>query len=443
LTSISPGTSIPVADPTPVDRKTLRRVTAAAAAGMFVEFFDYGIYGFFASTIALIFFPSADPTTGLLLAFAVFGLTFFVRPVGGVVCGLMGDRIGRQRTLVIIMALITVSTAMIGLLPSYATLGIAAPILLVVLRLAQGFATGGESAGAMSFVAEYAPPGERGKLVAFTQLASYCSLLLATLIGTTLAQNLSAADLQSWGWRIPFLLALPLGLVGFYIRSKLEDSPKFQDLRRSDTRSKNPLREVLSSSRHRRAVLLAIAIPVLNGSGYYILFTYMPTYLNTTLKFSIAEGLAVTSCALVVVIAAIPLAGILSDRIGRKPTIVGSAITVAVLGLPCYWLMTRGSVGLAILGAAVLGLVFAGHTGVVHTVLVELFPTRLRYTAYALGYNIGTAIFGGAAPLLITYLLKVTDNRAITAYYVVITAVVTAIAMWTTRETAHEPLVHE
>ena len=439
----TPTTPTSIAEPTPVDRKTLRRVTVAASAGMFVEFFDYGIYGFFASTIALIFFPSADPTTGLLLAFAVFGLTFFVRPVGGVVCGYMGDRIGRQRTLVFIMLLISVSTALIGLLPSYATLGIFAPILLLVLRLVQGFATGGESAGAMSFVAEYAPQGERGKLVAFTQLSSYCSLLLATLIGTFLAQNLSADALQSWGWRIPFLLALPLGLVGFYIRSKLEDSPKFEALRRSDSRSSNPLREVLASSRHRRAVLLAIAIPVLNGSGYYVLFTYMPTYLHSTLNFSVAAGLAVTSCALVVVIAAIPLAGMLSDRIGRRPTMIGSAIAVAVIGLPCYWLMTRGSVGLAILGAAVLGLLFAGHTGVVHTVLVELFPTRLRYTAYALGYNIGTAIFGGAAPLVITYLLKVTADPSIPAYYVVITGVVTAIAMWTTRETAHDPLEHD
>ena len=426
-----------------VDRKTLRRVTLGASAGLFVEFFDYGIYGFFASTIALVFFPSDDPAAALLLTFAIFGLTFFIRPLGGVVCGYLGDRIGRQRTLVFIMLLIAVSTALIGLLPSYAAIGIAAPILLLLLRLVQGFATGGESAGAMSFVAEYAPTGQRGRLMAWAQLASYLSLLAATLIGTIIAESLSSEDLESWGWRIPFLLALPLGLVGFYIRNKLDDTPKFKELRRSNTRAGNPLREALASKRHRWAVVFAITIPMLNGAGYYILFTYMPTFLNRTLHFTVGQGLLVTSVSLAAVIVTIPLAGRISDRIGRRPTMLGSSVLVAALAAPCYGLMTHGSVALAALGAALMALAYAGHTGIIHTVLAELFPTRVRYTAYSLGYNVGTAIFGGAAPLIVTYLIGVSGNPSVPAFYVVFCAVATGVAVWLTRETAHEALLDD
>ncbi|TQC44328.1 MFS transporter [Rhodococcus sp. WS4] len=423
------------------DQKTLRKVTVAGSVGVFVEFFDYGIYGFLASTIAHVFFPAADPTAGLLLTFVAFGLPFFVRPLGGVIWGYLGDKIGRQRVLVYILTLITVATTAIGLLPSYATIGILAPILLFACRLAQGFSAGGESAGAMSFVAEYAPEGRRGRLTSWAQLASYGSLLAATLVGTALAETLTTEQLQSWGWRIPFLLALPFGGIGLYIRTKLEDSPEFKKMKSASGTAKNPLREALASPEHRRAILLAITIPVLNGSGYYVLFTYMPTYLNKTLNFSISAGFAVTGCALLVVMTAIPLAGRLSDRLGRKKVMIGSAVSVIVLGLPCYWLMTLGSIPVAILGAGLLALPFAGHTGVVHVLLVELFPTRLRYTAYSFGYNISTAVFGGAAPLLLTYLIAETGNNAVPAIYMVLTALITAIAVGTAKETAHTPLV--
>ncbi|PKW16171.1 MFS transporter [Saccharopolyspora spinosa] len=423
-----------------VDKKTLRRVTVAGSVGVFVEFYDYGVYGFLASTIATVFFPKQDGTAALLLTFSIFGLTFFVRPVGGVVCGYLGDRIGRQRTLVLVLMLISGSTVAIGLLPTYAAIGVAAPILLLVLRLAQGFSAGGESAGAMSFVAEYAPEGRRGMLTSLSQLGSYASLLLGAVVTTVLTETLGTDEMTEWGWRIPFLLAVPMAVIGFYIRSKLDETPKFQQLRKDSAPARNPLKETLASAEHRKAVLLAITIPILNGTGYYVLFSYMPTYLNKTLHFSVVQGLLITVCTLIAIIAAIPFAGRLSDRIGRKRTIAGSAFSLVVLGYPCYWLLTQGSVALAMIGGVIMALLFAGHTGVIHIVLVELFPTRLRYTAYALGYNISTAAFGGSAPFLMTYLISATGDSAMPAYYMVLTAAVTALAVLAIPETAHSPL---
>ncbi|WP_190815617.1 MFS transporter [Saccharopolyspora pogona] len=423
-----------------VDKKTLRRVTVAGSVGVFVEFYDYGVYGFLASTIATVFFPKQDGTAALLLTFSIFGLTFFVRPVGGVVCGYLGDRIGRQRTLVLVLMLISGSTVAIGLLPTYAAVGVAAPILLLVLRLAQGFSAGGESAGAMSFVAEYAPEGRRGMLTSLSQLGSYASLLLGAVVTTVLTETLGTDAMTEWGWRIPFLLAVPMAVIGFYIRSKLDETPKFQQLRKDSAPARNPLKETLASAEHRKAVLLAITIPILNGTGYYVLFSYMPTYLNKTLHFSVVQGLLITVCTLIAIIAAIPVAGRLSDRIGRKRTIAGSALSLVVLGYPCYWLLTQGSVALATVGGVIMAVLFAGHTGVIHIVLVELFPTRLRYTAYALGYNISTAAFGGSAPFLMTYLISATGNSAMPAYYLVLTAAVTALAVLAIPETAHSPL---
>lgn len=427
-------------DGTLVTPKDIRKVTVAGSIGMFVEFFDYGIYGFLATTIAFVFFPVDDPTAGLLLTFVAFGLPFFVRPLGGVIWGYLGDRIGRQRVLVYILTVITVATTSIGLLPSYASVGILAPVLLFICRLSQGFSAGGESAGAMSFVAEYAAEDRRGRVTSWTQMASYMSLFAATAIGTTLAQTLTTEQLQDWGWRIPFLLALPLGGIGLYIRNKLEDSPEFEKMKKASGIAKNPLREALASAEHRRAILLAIAVPALNGSGYYVLFTYMPTYLNRSLEFSVAHGFIVTGASLIVAMTAIPLAGRLSDSIGRKKVMVGSAVAIAVLGIPAYSLMTHGSLFLAVVGASLLALPFAGHAGVIHVVLVELFPTRVRYTAYSFGYNVSTAVFGGAAPLLLTYLIKETGNAAVPAIYMVLTAVVTGIAICRARETAHTPL---
>ncbi|MFJ1749516.1 MFS transporter [Streptomyces sp. NPDC088116] len=426
-----------------LDARTVRRVTLAGCIGVFVELYDNGIYGFLAVTLAVVFFPEQSPQTALLLTFLTFGVPFFIRPVGGIVCGYLGDRIGRQRMLVFVIMLISAATAAIGLLPGYATIGVAAPVLLILLRFAQGFSVGGEAAGAITFLAEYAPDGRRGRLTSYAQIASFSALLFGTLTAALLNATLGDEAMRSWGWRIAFLLAVPMGVIGFYIRKRIRETPHFERLRAENKLSSNPLREAFSTREHRKAVLLATLIPLLNGSGYYVLFSYMPTYLSSELHFSVVQGLIVTACSLVAITIAIPYAGRLSDRLGRRTVIAGSALAMAVLGYPSYVLLTRGSLALAIIGGALMAVVFAGHTGVIHILLVELFPTRIRYSAYAFGYNISAALFGGSAPFLITWLIGLTHNTYIPAYYVVATALGTFLAVLSIRETAFGPLRDE
>jgi MHS family proline/betaine transporter-like MFS transporter len=416
----------------------LRRVTLAGSLGVFVEFFDYGIYGFLAPVIATVFFAGQGSTAALLMTYGVFALTFFFRPLGGFALGYLADRVGRRTVLVFALTLMTGATTAIGLLPGYATIGIASPILLLCMRIAQGFSAGGEVASAMSFVGEHAPNHRRGFLMSWTQVGSFTALLAGTLLAVVLNGTLSEQAMQAWGWRVPFLLATPLGVVGYYIRARLHDTPNFTKLQESDAVAANPLKETFA--KNLRNLALAIGVPVLNSSGYYVLFTYLPTYLSKELKFDQVQGLTVTAVSLVAIAISIPLAAKLSDRIGRRPVLLTSAIGLTVLSYPCFWLMTRGSVPGAVLGAVVMALFYSGHAGIIHAVLVEMFPTRVRNTAYSIGYNISTAVFGGAAPLVLTALISATGDPAVPAYYMILTAVGTGVSVLLARETARSSL---
>ncbi|MEU9155909.1 MFS transporter [Streptomyces sp. NPDC048417] len=428
------------AQPTPntVDPRTARKVTLAGCVGIFAELYDNGIFGFMAGTLGAVFFP--DSANAVQLVFLGYAVSFFFRPLGGVICGNLGDRIGRQRMLVFVIMLISAATAAIGLLPTYAAIGIAAPALLILLRVAQGFSVGGEASGAMSFLAEHAPEGRRGLYTSYAQIASFLSLLTGTLIAAALTSGLGADRMESWGWRIPFLLAIPLGVTGIHIRKRISDTPNFTRLQESGGLARNPLKEAFSSAEHRRAMLLALFIPLMNGSGYYVLFSYMPTFMSSELHFSKVQGLLVTASSLVAISIAIPYMGRLSDRVGRKKVLAGAAIAMAVVAIPCYLLIGTGNVPLAVLGACVMAVVFAGHTGVIHILLVELFPTRVRYSAYGLGYNISSALFGGTAPLLMTWLIAETGDVNMPAFYAVVTALGTLVAVSRVQDRAHQPL---
>lgn len=430
----------PTTDHTHLDPKQVRKVVTAGCVGVFVELYDNGIFGFMATTLALVFMQAQKPSDALLLVFAGYAVSFLVRPLGAVVCGYLGDKIGRQKMLVLCIMLISVATAGIGLLPTYAAIGIAAPILLIALRLVQGFSVGGETSGALTFLAEYAPEGKRGQITSYAQLASFLALFTGTAVAFLMYHVLPAADVLAWGWRIPFLLAIPMGLIGWYIRKKITDTPNFIKLKEEGGLSNNPLKEAFSSPEHRRAMLLALFIPLMNGAGYYVLFSYMPAFMSSSLKFPVAQGLLVTGTSLIAICIAIPFAGRLSDRIGRKKVLIGASIGMAVAGIPCYALIATGSVPLAILGATIMAVIFAGHTGVMHVMIIELFPTRVRYSAYGLGYNISTAIFGGTAPFVLTWLINTTGNVYMPAFYAVITALGTLIAVSTVTDKAHVPL---
>ncbi|SEP96603.1 MFS transporter, MHS family, proline/betaine transporter [Streptomyces sp. yr375] len=425
------------------DGKVVRKATIAGAVGSFVEWYDYGIYGLLVTYLALNIMGEAE-AGGLFLTNVGFLISFIARPFGSVICGYLGDRIGRKSLLATLLVLISGATAAIGLIPSHSVIGVAAPALLVLLRVLQGFSAGGEVAGAMSFVGEYAPDARRNYMMSFIAVGSFIALMFGSAFSAILITTLGNDAMTSWAWRVPFLLAVPLGYVGFYIRRQLEETPHFVALRAQNTVARNPLREALTSKRHLKAIALTIFLPALNGPGYYLLFVYMPTYLKTSLgehNFSMLRALTVTAFSLVAIAVCIPLMARLSDRIGRKPVLTISAVATAVVAYPMFRLITTGEFGLACIGTIVLAIAFSGHAAVVHTVLAEMFPTSVRYSAYSIGFSISTIIFGGSAPLLMTELIKSTGSNLVPAFAAIITALITLVTIAFLRETKGRPLV--
>lgn len=411
-----------------------RRVVFAGAVGSAVEYYDYGVYGYLAITLAALFFPAGDPTAALLATFAVFAVSFVARPLGGVILGHIGDKLGRRTALAAAVLVMSVGTFGIGILPTYQAIGVAAPLLLVAARLIQGLSAGGENPGAGSFVAEISPPGRRGLLCSMPQVGSMVGLLLASALIGILSQTLSESQLHSWGWRIPFLLALPFGVIGLYVRMRLEDSPAFRRVEASGDISPLPLVDVVLKAPG--AVLRTIGVTMLDFAGYYIVFVYLTTYLERQGGFSSAAASWSTSSTLIAATITIPLFGALSDRIGRKRTIALSAVAFLVLTVPMFLVMQSGNIFLAVLGQVVLGVCVAAIMGPLFATLSEVFATRVRYTGFALGFNIGAIAAGGTAPYVATWLIDQTGTALSPAFFLMATAAITLLTVLTFKESA-------
>ena len=382
MTNTTRGAIAGVAHQPNAPHPTVRKVVLAGCVGIFVELYDNGIFAFMATALAIVFFDVSKSSDALMLVFAGYAISFFIRPLGAVVCGILGDRIGRQKVLVGVIALISAATAGIGLLPSYAAIGIAAPILLVLLRVAQGFSVGGEARGRHDLPRRARPRGQaradhqlRPDRVLPGPAHRHAGGILDVAVARPRPRS-KAEDSARWAWRIPFLVAIPMGVIGWYIRRAISDTPNFEKLKESGGLSHNPLKEAFSTPEHRRAMLLALFVPLMNGAGYYVLFSYMPTFLKgDKIGFPTGTALLVAATSLVAISIAIPFMGALSDRVGRKKVIAGAAIAMAIGAIPCYALIVTGKVGLAVVGACIMAVIFAGHTAVIHILIVELFPT--------------------------------------------------------------------
>ena len=311
-----------------------------------MEWFDFAIYGFLATYIAANFFPAGNDTAALLNTFAIFAAAFFMRPLGGFVFGPLGDRIGRQRVLAIVILLMSAATLAIGLLPTYASIGVAAPLLLLLLRCLQGFSAGGEYGGGAVYLAEYATDRHRGRTITFMVWSGVVGFLLGSVTVTVLQATLSAAAMDSYGWRIPFLFAGPLGLVGPLHPAATRRHSGLQGAQRDRQHRKSPLREAVRTSW--RSILYVIGLFIIFNIGYYVVFTYLPTYFIKTLNFSKTDAfISVTMACLVALILILPLAA-LSDRIGRRPLLIAGSLGFAVFGYPLFLLLNSGSLTAAI-----------------------------------------------------------------------------------------------
>ena len=421
-----------------VEETSIRRAIVGASVGNTVEWFDFAVYGYLAVTLGAVFFPSEDPTISLLSSFAVFGVAFVMRPLGGLFFGPLGDRIGRQRTLATVIILMSISTFVIALLPGYATIGIWAPILLVAARLLQGFSAGGEFGGASAFIAEYSPDNRRGFLVSWLEFSTLIGFILGSTSVLVLSSVLSEDALTSWGWRIPFLLAGPLGLIGLYIRLRLDDTPEFRALESAGEVSQSPFKETITQNW--RPILQVAGLVIIQNAGFYIVLTYMQTYITEQLGFSTTSASLSTVFSLLVGMALIPPLGALSDRVGRKPVLMASCVGFVVLTYPLFLLLNAGSLAGAIAAHVALGALLAVYLSTTIAALTELFPTRVRYGGFSIGYNISVAIFGGAAPFLATYLISVTGSPLSPAFYLIAAAIATALTLLTIKETARTPL---
>jgi MFS transporter, MHS family, proline/betaine transporter len=417
-----------------VEERTLRRAIFGASVGNTVEWFDFATYNFLAVTLAAVFFPPGDPTAALLSTFAIFAAAFFMRPLGGLFFGPLGDKIGRQRVLATVIILMSLSTFVIGLLPPYATIGVWAPLLLVIARCLQGFSAGGEFGGASTFLAEYSPDDRRGFLVSWLEFSTLIGFVLGSVLVLCLSTALSEDALISWGWRIPFLLAGPLGIVGLYIRLRLEDTPEFKALQETGEVSRSPFKETLVENW--KQILQVGGLVIIQNIGFYVVLSYMTTYFQDPLGFSPTAASLSTTITLLVGMALIPPLGALSDRVGRKPLLLASCIGYAVLTYPLFLLLNTGNLFAAIVAHVALGALLAVFISTSIAALTELFPTRVRYGGFSIGYNFSVAIFGGSSPYLAQYLVSTTGNPLSPAFIVISGAVATLLVILTVRETA-------
>lgn len=418
-------------------REAIRAVTAGGI-GNVLEQYDNLIYAYSAALLGSLFFSTGDPVSNLLATFGVFAVGFLMRPLGALFFGNIGDRFGRKRALVLSVALMAACTTAIGLLPTYQNIGVWATVLLIVLRFLQGFSVGGEWAGSTAFIVEYAPQAKRGLYGSYQQVSTAVGFLLASGISAGMSTWFSPDDLLAWAWRIPFLLAALTGVVALWLRFGMEETPRFEEAIAKDELVKNPLRQSMRTQFPN--IARGFGFTLLWTVAYFLFLTFIPTYLTqyNGVDSSVAKLSATFGIALFAVL--IPFAGWLSDRFGRRPLLLISTIGFALLSWPVLALMGVGSVVAIYGGWVVLAVLLALFSGPGPAALAEMFPTGVRYSALSIGYNIAVAAFGGTAPVLAVWVIKVTGVTTSPAFIAIAAAIITTFVVLSMKETSRGSL---
>lgn len=405
------------------------RVIFASVLGNALEWYDFTVYAFLATIISKQFFPDATPTVALLSTFAIFGVGFVARPIGGILIGLYGDTKGRKPALLLTIGLMAVGTCMIGLLPNYAAIGIAAPALLVFARVLQGISAGGEWGGSASYLVEWAPKNRRGLYGSFHPGSIFLGQLVGTAVTASLSSALGPEVMADWGWRIPFLLGAVIGPFGIFMRKKMGETPAFEKA----TSATN----VAETRMPWRTVFFAFAFVAVQSAAIYIILSYFPTFLQRSLGWSQAQALWSTAIATVATGFAVVSSGIISDRVGRKPVLMTGCLLLLLLPYPLVHIMISShSFALGVAIQALLAACCGLFIGSMAASLVEMFPTKRRLTGLSTSYNLASMVFGGFAPFVATWLIAETGDPIAVTYYVIFAALVSLPALLKFKETA-------
>lgn len=421
-----------------VDSQEMKKALRATILGNFMEWFDIGVYAYLAASLTAVFFPFGEPWNQLAF-FATFAVTFIVRPLGGLILGPLGDKLGRKRVLAFTIIMMSVGTFLIGCIPSYDSWGIAAPIALILLKFVQGFSTGGEYAGAVTFIAEYAPDRRRGFWASFLDMGSYIGFAAAAALATIVEVMLTPEQMLEFGWRICFWVALPLGLIGMYMRSHINESAAFEA--ELDNESNTEERSIWQSIVYIfkdfwPQLLIGSALVMCAQVIGYTLTTFMPTYLTDTLGYDTLHGNALLIPVLLVLSLALPLFGLLSDKVGRKPVMITGAIIGIIGAIPSFWLMMQGTIATTLAGLFLMAIMLMFQASIQPSTLPSLFPTASRYTAMGVMFNIAVALFGSTSGSVVTVLQSWWKTDFAGAYYIMIACAIGLIGMFFLKESA-------
>ncbi len=428
----------PIAAPAPTSSGAIRRrMVLAATIGNTLEWYDFLAYSFLSLTIAKLFFPTGDELSSVLLAVATFGIGLVMRPVGGLLLGIYADRVGRKAALTLTIFIMALGTGLIAVAPTYATIGIWAPLLVVISRLLQGFSCGGELGGATAILVESAPEGRRGLYASWQLTSQAAGFLLGAAVTMAVSLSMTSAQLEAGGWRLPFLLGLLIAPVGLYIRSKLDEPELFLKARQAVPAFSYS--NALMS--HGRSLLAGIGVAVLFVVSAYILFLYMPTYAVRQLQLPFSQALLASTLAGCVLLVCSPIFAAISDRLGRKPLLVAAALTLALLTYPAFMLLAaQPSLPRLAVVQSCFAVLMAMYSSPAISVLAELFPTPLRSTAVALTYNLTVAVVGGTAQIIVTWLIAATGTPLAPAFYVIGAALISTASAMAIRDRFREPL---
>lgn len=419
------------------EKTQLHRAVGASALGNAVEWFDYGIYAYGVTYISAALFPG-EAEEAVLFALATFAISFLVRPLGGLFWGPLGDSIGRKSVLAMTILLMAGATVAVGFIPSYSDIGFWAPTLLVFFRMLQGFSTGGEYGGAATFMAEYAPDDQRGFYGSFLEFGTLAGFSFGATLMLLFSFYLGSDAMHDWGWRIPFLIAGPIGLIGMYVRSKMEDTPIFREEIAAVEHRKPPTIGYLTCHFWRPLLVVGGLVVALNVVNYSLL-SYMPTYLQRRIGLTDEQALLIPIIGMVFMMVFIPFAGALSDRVGRRPMWKWSLISLFILVVPLYILIGTGFVG-AMIGFILLGLLYVPQLATISATFPAMFPTTVRFAGFAIAYNVSTSLFGGTAPMIGSGLISITGNHLMPAFYMMLACLVGLVALRYMPETAGRSL---